>query len=65
MSTKDELLTTSEPLDIMEMMEVKGGADPRHICFLKSAVKCSNGPAVVNCSGVPALPTEPKPGDKV
>lgn len=65
MENKRELAAIGESLDVMELMEVKGGADPRHVCFLKAAVKCEGEtPAVVTCSGAPALPTPPDPDQK-
>ena len=60
MEKKKGLMAMGESLDVMELMEVKGGADPRLVCIFKSAVKCEGEtPAVVHCSGTPATPPPP------
>lgn len=60
MDTKKTLLAFGEPLDIMELMEVKGGSSEGDIvCNGSPAISCNGTPALVICNGTEAIGTKP------
>lgn len=63
---EDKFAAIGTPLDVMELMEVKGGSsDGDIVCKATPAIACSGSPAIVLCTTGQAIkPSKPDPGEK-